>query len=383
MDENAIIQTIGDALAWMPNWLLGLALMTFAAGVALLLHGAFYRLLRRLIGPNHIFLQSLTARIRGPLRLALIIFALSITLPSLPFSSETVGAIGQILLIAFILLVGWVCMTAVNLGADLYLRRFRIDVEDNLLARKHVTQMRILRRTINIVIGAFTIAAALMTMESVRNYGISLFASAGAAGLVVGLAARPVLSNLIAGLQIATAQPIRIDDAVVVEGEWGWIEEITATYVVIRIWDWRRLIVPLSYFIEQPFQNWTRENAAIIGTVFLYVDYRLPVEKLRQKLSEIVQETPLWDKRVVNLQVVETTERTMQLRALVSARNSPEAWDLRCFVREKLIDYLQREFPDALPRQRAELEGELPPLTRTNEAPFPPRRRPEETKPDR
>jgi small-conductance mechanosensitive channel len=185
---------------------------------------------------------------------------------------------------------------------------------------------------------------------------VSLFASAGAAGLVVGFAARPVLSNLIAGIQLAITQPIRIKDAVLVEGEWGWIEEITSTYVVVKIWDWRRLIVPLSYFMEKPFQNWTRETAEIIGTVFIYTDYKVPVERLRKRLEEIVHESTLWDKNVVNLQVTDFKESTVEIRMLVSARTSPQVWDLRCEVREKLLAYLQCEVPDVLPHTRILLE---------------------------
>jgi small-conductance mechanosensitive channel len=173
---------------------------------------------------------------------------------------------------------------------------------------------------------------------------------------VAGLAARPLLSSLIAGVQIAMTQPIRIDDGVVVEGEWGWVEEITSTYVVIKLWDWRRLIVPLSYFIEKPFQNWTREGAAIIGSVLLYVDYAVPVERVREKLNEIVKASQLWDGRVVNLQVSDAKDQAIELRALVSARTSPLAWDLRCEVREKLIAFLRDEYPQALPRQRTDID---------------------------
>ena len=192
-----------------------------------------------------------------------------------------------------------------------------------------------------------------------RQYGVSLFASAGAAGLVVGLSARPLLSNLIAGIQLALTQPIRIEDAVVVEGEWGWIETITSTYVVIRIWDLRRLIVPLTYFIEKPFQNWTHQSADLLGSVMLNVDYTVPVDRVREKLKEIVTGNPLWDGKVQVVQVTDTPNNMVQLRALVSARNSGQAWDLRCEVREKLIAFLQAEYPHALPRQRAELIGGL------------------------
>jgi small-conductance mechanosensitive channel len=198
-----------------------------------------------------------------------------------------------------------------------------------------------------------------MTFDSVRQYGVSLFASAGAAGLVVGLAARPLLSNLIAGVQIAITQPIRIEDAVIIENEWGWIEDIASTYVVIRLWDWRRMVVPLSYFIERPFQNWTRDAASLIGSVILHVDFAADVPRIRAYLERAVRETQRWDGAVVNLQVVDTDPQTVQLRALVSARNAPESWDLRCEIREKLLAFLRQEMPEAMPRHRADVS---PPL---------------------
>ena len=213
-----------------------------------------------------------------------------------------------------------------------------------------------LRRTIATLITILTVGIALMTIPSLQQYGVSLLASAGAAGLVMGLAARPLLTNLIAGVQIAITQPIRVEDAVVVQGEWGWIEEIGSTYVVVRIWDWRRMVLPLSYFIETPFQNWTRESAQLIGSVHLYVDYATPLDAMRQKVTELAQASRLWDGQVVNMQVVEATEKSIQLRILVSARNSSDAWDLRCEMREKIIAWLQANHPGALPRLRAEIE---------------------------
>jgi small-conductance mechanosensitive channel len=195
----------------------------------------------------------------------------------------------------------------------------------------------------------------LMTFPAIRRFGASLLASAGVAGLIVGLAARETISSLLAGIQVALTEPIRLDDVVIVEGEWGRIEEIRMTYVVVRIWDERRLVVPLSYFIEKPFQNWTRKTANILGTVFLYVDYAVPVDEVREQLHRILKDSGLWDGKVWNLQVTDATERTMQLRALMSAPDSSTAWDLRCDVREKLIEFLQREYPGSLPVTRAEL----------------------------
>jgi small-conductance mechanosensitive channel len=212
-----------------------------------------------------------------------------------------------------------------------------------------------------------------MTFSSVRQYGVSLLASAGAAGIIVGLGARPLLSNLFAGIQLAMTQPIRIEDAVIVENEWGWIEEITSTYVVVRLWDLRRMILPLSYFIEKPFQNWTREGSALIGSAFFYVDYAAPVDAIRAKLNEIVKASKNWDGQVAVLQVTDTRERTMELRAIMSARSAGQAFDLRCEVREQLIAFLQQEHPEALPRTRAEI-ARLP----DNEAPLQPAR-PEKT----
>jgi small-conductance mechanosensitive channel len=215
--------------------------------------------------------------------------------------------------------------------------------------------VRVLLRTCDVLVVLFTIAAALMTFEPVRQYGVSLFASAGVAGIIAGLAARPVLSNLLAGIQLAMTQPIRIDDAVIVEGEWGTIEEITSTYVVVKCWDLRRLVVPLSYFIEKPFQNWTRQNSSLIGSALFYVDYRAPVGIIREQLQEIVKNSENWDGSVVKLQVTGAKEQTMELRAIMSAANAGAAFSLRCEVREKLIDFLQREHPEALPRQRSEV----------------------------
>ena len=271
--------------------------------------------------------------------------------------------------------MGWTLILLTNHFAERAVRRHRLDVEDNLSARKFVTQARVLRRTVTIILGIFTAAGVLLTFESVQKYGAGLFASAGAAGLVVGLAARPVLTNLIAGLQIAITQPIRLEDVVIVEDEWGWVEEIFATYVVVRLWDWRRMVVPLSYFIEKPFQNWTRESASIIGTVFWYLDYTVPIGEMRAKLEELAKASPLWDGQVVNLQVSETEKDSIAVRGLVSARTSPQAWDLRCEIREKMIDWLQKEHPQALPRLRGNMEirsRDEPDMSSKGEAPVMP-----------
>ena len=310
---------------------------------------------RRLIASRDEFWRELVKRTRRPSRLAALILGLGAAAPLARLGQVQLDVLGRVLLIGFIVLCGWAAMTALDIATLIYTRRFRIDVEDNLLARKHVTQTRILRRTAAALIVVLTIAFALMTFNGVRQYGVSLLASAGAAGIIAGLALQPFLTNLIAGIQIATTQPIRIDDAVIVEGEWGRIEEIGSTYVVVKLWDWRRMVLPLTYFIQKPFQNWTRESASLIGTAMVYVDYSAPIEVLRRKLEEIAAASPLWDRNVVNLAVTELSERTMQVRCLTSARNAGEAFDLRCEVREKMVAFLQAELPHALPRERFDL----------------------------
>lgn len=346
---------IVETIAATPDWIMPSALTAAAVFAAIVAHHTAVTLLRRWVGERHPFLRSLFTNTKRATRLALIVCVLAICVPLVPLSDPMRVLAAQLLGIAFIVVGGWIALKATDIAARFYLRRFDILASDNLLARKHFTQVRILQRAADTMIVIFTVAAALMTFEGVRQYGVSLFASAGVAGIVVAFAARPVFANLIAGVQLAVTQPIRVDDAVVVEGEWGWIEEITSTYVVIKLWDWRRLIVPLSYFMEKPFQNWTRENAAIIGSVMLHADYTVPVERVRQKLNEIVKESSLWDGQVVNLQVTDAKERSVELRALVSARTSPAAWDLRCEVREKLIAFLQQELPDVLPKLRADV----------------------------
>ncbi len=256
----------------------------------------------------------------------------------------------------FIAAIGWSATTLVDGLIKRRLAGLRLDQPDNLAARKIATRLDVVRRIWIVLGGTITVAAALTVVPGIQQVGISLFASAGITGLVLGIAARPVLTNLISGLQIAFTQPIRIDDAVVIEGEWGWIEEIGLFFVVVKIWDWRRLVVPLSYFVERPFQNWTRQTASIIGSVTWSLDYRAPVKLMRAKLDEICEESALWSGDVVNLQVVETGLHTITVRALASARTSPQAWDLRCLIREEMISWLQTNHPEALPRIRADAD---------------------------
>ncbi|HAD97391.1 MAG TPA: mechanosensitive ion channel protein MscS [Cryomorphaceae bacterium] len=254
-----------------------------------------------------------------------------------------------------IAIAAWVLIEVTSLLKRQILKRYDLAQEDNLDARKLHTQLNLLEKVVIFVIILIAVAFIMLSIDGIRQIGIGIFASAGVAGIIIGLSAQKVVGALLAGIQIAITQPFRLDDAVVVEGEWGWIEEINLTYVVVRIWDKRRLVLPSTYFLEKPFQNWTRTTADITGTVFLYTDYNVPFNKLREELTRLLEGTPLWDKKVNVLQVTDSKEATVEVRILVSARNSPTAWDLRVYIREKMIEFIQKNYPDSLPRTRVSL----------------------------
>jgi small-conductance mechanosensitive channel len=279
-----------------------------------------------------------------------IIFALPII--GLPPEYALVLAKGSSILI--ICAVAWILFQAVHLGEKAVLAKYDITAADNLQARKVYTQVHVLSKTLYVIISIFTAASVLMLFEEVRRFGTSLLASAGVLGIIIGFAAQRTIANLFAGFQLAMTQPIRLDDVVIVEGEWGRVEEITLTYVIIHIWDDRRLVVPLSYFIEKPFQNWTRVSANLLGSVFLWVDYSLPLQDIRTATQQILEASRFWDRRFWNVQVTDSSDRAMQIRVLATAADSGSAWDLRCEVREKLIDFIQKTHPDHLPRIRGE-----------------------------
>jgi len=267
-----------------------------------------------------------------------------------PMLAEVIGDATSLLLVG---LVSYLAYQAVESSAAFVLRGHRLDLSDNLQARAMYTQVTVLRKVAVATIAVFSLASMLMVFDSVRQFGASILASAGIAGIVIGFAAQRSIATLLAGFQIALTQPIRVDDVVIVENEWGRIEDITLTYVVVRIWDLRRLVVPITHFIERPFQNWTRSSANILGTVFLHVDYTMPLEPLRAELTRILAASPKWDGQVNVLQVTDATARTLEVRALASAADASAAWDLRCEIREKLVTFVQREHPECLPRFRA------------------------------
>jgi small-conductance mechanosensitive channel len=275
-----------------------------------------------------------------------------LTDPSYFVFFDTLGSIFLIVALA------WLLIAAIRTFKRVFQEQFDISKEDNLKSRKFTTQFNILERIIIFLIIIVSIGLILMLFDDVKRIGISLFASAGIAGVIVGLAAQRIIAAIIAGLQIAITQPIRIDDVLIIENEWGRVEEITLTYVVVNIWDKRRLIVPTTFFFEKPFQNWTRTTSEILGTVFIYTDYNVPFQALREELTRLLESTPLWDKKVNVLQVTDSKERSVEIRALMSAKDSPTAWDLRVFIREKLIVFLQENYPESLPKTRLVIQDD-------------------------
>ena len=342
----------------MKDWVFALSILAAAIVGGLILHLAVFAALKRIAGKTGgIIDDALVRHGRRPARVLVPLMTVLAVLPFMAISEELVAVVRHGVILGLIATAAWLVISLTNVFDDVVFTKYRVDTRDNLAARQVRTKTYVLRRVAVIAITVFALSVMLMTFPAIRNVGVSLFASAGVAGLVIGMAARPMLSNLIAGIQIALTQPISIDDVVIVEGEWGKIEEISSTYVVVRIWDLRRMVLPLTYFMEKPFQNWTRRTADILGTVFLYTDYTLPVEEVRQELLRVLQASKLWDGKTWGLQVTNATEHTMELRALMSAPDSGTAWDLRCAVREKLIGFLQEKYPQSLPRVRAELGG--------------------------
>jgi small-conductance mechanosensitive channel len=321
--------------------------------VALLAEVAVRRLLPRVVR-DRTLAEELHARCHWPLRALVAFTAVWLVLPGARLRPSLYASIAHLLLIGTVVAGAWLAERAVRVAEDALMRRFEMDAPTSLRARRARTQVRVLGRVVVAGIVVLALATVLLTFPQGRTIGASLLASAGIAGILAGVAARSTVGNLIAGLQIAFAEPIRLDDAVVVEGEWGNIEEITLTYVVVRIWDRRRLVLPSSYFVEQPIENWTRYSADIVGTVMLFVDYATPVDDVRAEFERIVGESKLWNGQTAILQVVDTTERTMVLRAVVSADSAPNVWDLRCEVRERMLAWLRSEHPEALPRLRTE-----------------------------
>jgi small-conductance mechanosensitive channel len=355
----------------------GIVILDWVRGVGTLLGLAW--LLARVARTLETMLRSLATRTEAgwddvmlpfagkALRVILPMLALILGTPALAVSEGAQQIVQNAVSLALIGTIGFILVQFVDAMAQLVLSRYSLKVADNREARGVYTQVMVLKKIAVGVIAVFAIASMLMVFQSVRQLGTAMIASAGVAGIVIGFAAQKSLGTLLAGFQIAMTQPIRIDDVVIVEGEWGRIEEITLTYVVVCIWDLRRLVVPITYFIEKPFQNWTRTSADILGTVFLQVDYNVPVEAIRKELTRILEASPHWDRKVNVLQVTDAKDRTLELRALASSSDASKSWDLRCEMREKLVAFIQKNYPGSLPRLRTTFER-VPPSEHAVEA---------------
>jgi len=337
------------------EWLSALGLLAGAALLGLLAHWLLHRFVRRstrrLEGPLR---NALLQRLSGPFRLLLPLLLVHVVLPVVPAAPG--GLLRGGLYAVLVAAVAWLVIALLYAADDAITGHYTIDVPNNLKARKVVTQVRILRRVATTAVLVLALGIMLLQYEPVRQLGTGILASAGIVGIVVGIAAQRTLGDLFAGIQIALTQPIRVDDVVIAEGDFGWIEEITLTYVVVRVWDRRRIVLPITHFVEKPFQNWTRTSADLIGTVFFYLDYSVPVEDLREELHRIVEASEYWDEDVVGLQMTDASERTVTLRALASAKDAPTLWNLRCEIREKMVAYIREQYPEALPALRTRVE---------------------------
>lgn len=328
-----------------------------AVAIAFVIHWLLFalaaRLARRGKGQSD---DILVAAMRRPTRWLVVLGALGAGLQPLTLGPRVgvIWSIGSKMVFAFLL--GWLALSLLRAFRQIVEIHSDITVEDNLKARRRHTRVRILYRIAQFIVGFVVVALMLIAIPGVRTIGVTLMASAGLAGLAVGAAAQPALKNLIAGIQMAFSEPIRLDDVVIIEGEWGRIEDIRLTYVIVRIWDDRRMVVPVSYFLEKPFQNWTTQTSDLLGTVFFYVDPSADIQRIRAKFVEATQANPRWDKRVAIVQVTEQRAEALELRGLLSARNAAIAFDLRCEVREAVIEFIRTEMPEALPRNRALLD---------------------------
>lgn len=352
---------VAEAEAW-----LYLVLALAGAVVAgLLVHAVAFYILRSVstrVERGAPVREEVLARTYRPLQLLvpLLLVSGTVSVAAPAFVPGAEAPLGSVLHVGIVFGVAWLLIALVMAAEEIVSHQFSVDVADNLRARKVMTQTRILRRIAVIIIGILSVGVMLFEYETFRSLGTGILASAGIIGIVVGLAAQRTIGTIIAGFQIAFTQPIRVDDVVIVEGDFGWIEEITLTYAVVRVWDQRRIIVPITHFLETPFQNWTRESSELLGTVFLHVDHTVPFAEVREAVEAIVEASEHYDGRVWRLHVTDTSERTVEMRLLMSAKSAPDLWELRCEVREKMVAHIQAHYPEALPRVRAEIRGAGP-----------------------
>ncbi len=338
------------------NWLFNIIIVSAASIAGIIIKFFIVRLTRYYRSKSKFsFLKSIVLHLGRPLNIFLPLVFLSITKVLIILPPTLLSIYHKVIEIGLILAFSYILISFLKVLQDFVFSTYDLSKEDNLRERKIRTQLEFLQKLFIAVIILLTIAAVLFSFDGMRKIGAGLLTGVGIGGIIIGFAAQKSLGNLLVGFQIAFTQPIRIDDVLIVEGEWGKVEDITLTYVVVHIWDHRRLILPITYFIETPFQNWTRNSAEIIGTVYLYVDYSLPLDSLRTEFVKLLEKSPLWDKKVQVIQVTDSKQSVMEVRALMSSRNSSDAFDLRCYIREGLINFIQNNFPDSLPQTRANI----------------------------
>lgn len=344
-----------DYMAQLPAFVFNILILVTSIALGLL----FKLILIKLTGyyrkvDRFSFLKSGVMHLGKPLNFFLPLVFFNIFVPLLKLPNGSMAIINKSVEIAIIISFAFLLVNLIKVVQDFVISTYDLKKENNLRERKIRTQLQFIRKMFVAFVIILAIAAILFSFEGMRKIGAGLLTGVGVSGIIIGFAAQKSLSNLLAGFQIAFTQPIRIDDVLVVEGEWGKVEEITLTYVVIQIWDERRLILPINYFIEKPFQNWTRTSAEILGTVFLYTDYTLPIDELRKEYDRLIDNHKLWDKRVKVIQITDTKQNVMEVRVLMSADNSSDAFDLRCDIREGLITFIQKNYPHCLPKIRAD-----------------------------
>ncbi|MFD2583117.1 mechanosensitive ion channel family protein [Pedobacter vanadiisoli] len=342
---------------FLKNIIIGLFAVLLGMSIKFVVHKIFILLSRWW---NFIFIKSIIKHLRHPVGVFIPLLLLNFSLSLMQMAPVYRVPLEKALEIALTINFALILVRTVNVLEDYFYFKYDLNKENNLKERKIRTQLQFVRKFIVSLIVLVTVAIILLSFESMRKIGAGLLTGVGIGGIIIGFAAQKSLGNLLAGFQIAFTQPIRIDDVLIVESEWGKVEEITLTYVVVNIWDQRRLILPITYFIEKPFQNWTRVSADLLGTVFLYLDYTIPIEPMREELTRLLNANPIWDKRVNVVQVTDSTkDGTIEVRFLMSAANSSKAFDLRCYVREKMIAFIQTNYPESLPRRRLEFRGKL------------------------
>lgn len=343
----------------MPSWLWNILITITAVIIGLIIKLIIKSILNFYKNRNDYSLfRSIIVHTGRPMNHFVPLLVLNLMLPLMDMQKRFYIPFSRFIEISLIISFAVLLVSSITVFEDYMYHVYDLNKEDNLKERKIRTQLQFIRRILVTFIVLVAVAVVLLSFDNVRKIGAGLLTGVGIGGIIIGFAAQKSLANFLAGFQIAFTQPLRIDDVLVVEGEWGRVEDITLTYVVLNIWDQRRLILPINYFIEKPFQNWTRTTSQILGTVFLYLDYNTPVDAIRAEFDRLLDATKLWDKRVKVIQVTDAKENTIEIRALMSARNSSQAFDLRCYIRENLINFLRDNYPESLPLQRVMLTHE-------------------------